>query len=42
MSAPTEPAPGVPVTQQRAFWVLMGYAVALGFSAHSRVWCSWA
>jgi H+/Cl- antiporter ClcA len=30
MSAPTEPAPEVPVTQQRAFWVLMGYAVALG------------
>ena len=30
MSAPTEPAPEVPITQQRAFWVLMGYAVALG------------
>jgi H+/Cl- antiporter ClcA len=30
MSAPTEPAPEVPVTQQRAFWALMGYAVALG------------
>jgi hypothetical protein len=30
MSAPTEPAPEVPVTQKREFWVLMGYAVALG------------
>jgi H+/Cl- antiporter ClcA len=30
MSAPTEPAPEVPVTQQREFWVLMGYAVTLG------------
>ena len=30
MSAPTEPAPEVPVTQQREFWVLMAYAVVLG------------
>ena len=30
MSGPTEPAPEVPVTQKREFWVLMGYAVALG------------
>jgi H+/Cl- antiporter ClcA len=30
MSAPTEPAPEVPVTQKREFWALMGYAVALG------------
>src|SRR4030095_4118005 len=30
MSAPTEPAPEVPVTQKREFWVLRGYAVALG------------
>jgi H+/Cl- antiporter ClcA len=30
MSAPTEPAPEVPITQKREFWVLMGYAVALG------------
>jgi len=30
MSAPTEPAPEVPVAQQREFWALMGYAVALG------------
>ena len=30
MGAPTEPAPEVPVTQKREFWVLMGYAVALG------------
>jgi len=30
MSAPTEPAPGVPVIQKREFWVLMGFAVALG------------
>jgi hypothetical protein len=30
MSAPTEPAPEVPVTQQREFCALMGYAVALG------------
>ena len=30
MGAPTEPAPEVPVTQQREFWALMGYAVALG------------
>ena len=30
MSAPTEPAPEVPVTQKREFWVLMGYAVVLG------------
>src|SRR5215203_2234642 len=30
MSTPTEPAPEVPVTQQRQFWALMGYAVALG------------
>ena len=30
MSAPTEPAPEVPVSQQREFWALMGYAVALG------------
>ena len=26
----SEPAPEVPVTQKRAFWVLMGYAVVLG------------
>ena len=30
MSAPTGPAPGVPIVQKREFWVLMGYAVALG------------
>ena len=30
MSAPAEPAPEVPVTQKREFWVLMGYAVVLG------------
>ena len=30
MSGPTEPAPGVPIIQKREFWVLMGYAVALG------------
>ena len=30
MSAPNEPAPEVPVTQKREFWVLMGYAVVLG------------
>ena len=30
MSAPTEPTPGVPIIQKREFWVLMGYAVALG------------
>ena len=30
MSAPTEPAPEVPVTQKREFWVLMGCAVVLG------------
>jgi H+/Cl- antiporter ClcA len=30
VSAPTEPAPELPVTQQREFWLLMGYAVALG------------
>jgi H+/Cl- antiporter ClcA len=30
MSAPSEPAPEVPVTQKREFWALMGYAVALG------------
>src|SRR5678815_2024014 len=30
MSAPTEPAPEVPVAQQREFWALMGYAGALG------------
>ena len=30
MSAPTEPAPEVPIVQKREFWVLMGYAVALG------------
>jgi hypothetical protein len=30
MSAPTEPAPEVPVTQKREFWALMGYVVALG------------
>ena len=30
MSAPTEPAPEVPVTRKREFWLLMGYAVALG------------
>ncbi len=30
MSVPTEPTPEVPVIQKREFWVLMGYAVALG------------
>ena len=30
MSAPTGPAPEVPIVQKREFWVLMGYAVALG------------
>jgi len=30
MSAPSEPVPSLPVTQDRQFWVLMGYAVALG------------
>ena len=30
MSAPIEPTPGVPIIQKRDFWVLMGYAVALG------------
>ena len=30
MSAPNEPAPEVPVTQKREFWVLMAYAVVLG------------
>ena len=30
MSASSEPAPSPPFTQNREFWVLMGYAVALG------------
>ena len=30
MSAPTGPAPEVPIVQKGEFWVLMGYAVALG------------
>ncbi|MGD9528049.1 chloride channel protein [Pseudonocardia sp.] len=30
MSASPEPAPSPPVTQNREFWMLMGYAVALG------------
>ena len=30
MNVPTEPAPEVPVTQKREFWVVIGYAVALG------------
>ena len=30
MSATSEPAPSPPFTQSREFWVLMGYAVALG------------
>jgi hypothetical protein len=30
MSAPSEPEPPRPFTQDREFWVLVGFAVALG------------
>jgi hypothetical protein len=42
MSATSEPAPSPPYTQKREFWVLTGYAAALGCSARSWLWCSWA
>ena len=30
MGATSEPAPSPPFTQNRGFWVFIGYAVALG------------
>ena len=40
MSATTGPAASLPVTQKREFWVLMGYAVALGVFGAFAAWCS--